>query len=82
MKSRTLALACLASLLQASPAPATPEAAASAARSINDFGLTLHRLPASARETNRLSSPWSIQSALALTLAGSALVDPIAAELA
>ena len=72
MKSRTLALACLASLLHSTPALASPDAAASAARSINDFGLTLHRLPSAAQEANRLTSPWSIQSALALTLAGAA----------
>lgn len=41
------------------------------ARSINAFGLDLHRLLAE-DGGNRLASPWSIESALAMTYAGAA----------
>ncbi|MCU0778950.1 MAG: serpin family protein, partial [Akkermansiaceae bacterium] len=41
------------------------------AQSINTFGLDLHRLLAQ-DGGNRLTSPWSIQSALAMTYAGAA----------
>ena len=66
MKSQKLALLATAAL----SATATADSS-TVAQSINTFGLDLHRVLA-ADGGNRLASPWSIESALAMTYAGAA----------
>jgi serpin B len=61
MKKSLIATALLTSAAYAEPNPA--------ADSINTFGLELHQR-LSAQGGNQLASPWSIQSALAMTYAG------------
>jgi serpin B len=66
MKSLKLASLAMAALSATASADTT-----AVAQSINTFGLDLHRVLA-ADGGNRLASPWSIQSALAMTYAGAA----------
>jgi len=66
--AKSLAAAILAAATTVTPAIANIDAAAEA---INRFGLELHRKLASP-DANLVISPWSIQSALGMTLAGAA----------
>jgi serpin B len=61
----------LASLAMAALSATASADTSTVAQSINTFGLDLHRVLA-ADGGNRLASPWSIQSALAMTYAGAA----------
>jgi serpin B len=45
---------------------------ATAARSLNAFGLDLHRRLAAEADGNQVTSPWSIETALAMTYGGAA----------
>jgi len=66
MNQRFLSLLAAAAAVATTPAQADP---ASVAGSINTFGLDLHRRLA-AGGGNLVTSPWSIESALAMTYAG------------
>lgn len=74
---RLISLVMLVMTCVGAAAEATASATAPVAESINRFGLDLHRrldaVPGKAAATsNRVISPWSIESALAMTWAGAA----------
>lgn len=73
MKQKTTAMKSirLTSLAMAAFSATATADTTTVAQSINAFGLDLHRVLA-ADGGNRLASPWSIQSALAMTFAGAA----------
>jgi serpin B len=73
MKQKTTVMKSLklASLAMAALSATTSADTAAVAQSINAFGLDLHRVLAE-DGGNRLASPWSIESALAMTFAGAA----------